>query len=183
MFFIFFNFNNIRNVIMFSTISILIILYQHSIISEGEKYRLLRKISNIVVIIAAISLIIFVSSSVIKIVTPNVSIVVERNGLQQIIKGYFNFYYESQKEVAFGIDMYRNTSIFYEAPKYSLILCIALFYEMFFRENCKKNNIIILIMTILTTFSMNGIILMTILVVIKLMMKLEGFFKSKIFFY
>ena len=67
--------------------------------------------------------------------------------------------------------MYRNTSIFYEAPKYSLILCIALFYEMFFRENCKKNNIIILIMTILTTFS---------LVVIKLMMKLEGFFKSKI---
>ena len=180
MFFIFININNIRNVIMFSTISILILLYQHCIISEGEKYRLLRKISNIVVIIAAISLIIFVSSSVIKIVTPNVSIVVERNGLHQIIKGYFNFYYESQKEVAFGIDMYRNTSIFYEAPKYSLILCIALFYEMFFRENCKKNNIIILIMTILTTFSMNGIILMTILVVIKLMMKLEGFFKSKI---
>lgn len=177
---IFMNRSNFINVLMFSMVCTLMLIYQHCVIKDGEAYRLFRKISNIVIIIASTSLIFFLFSSIIKIITPNTSIIVERNGLAQEIKGYLNLYYYSQKEIAFGVDIYRNTAIFYEAPKYALILCISLFYEMFLRRNLNKLNIIILSITILTTFSITGIILMISLIIIKLTIKIEKGTRSKI---
>ena len=106
----------------------------------------------------------WILGSVLKVLETNVEIIVTRNKIIQNIKGYYHLYYESQMENTFGFNFYRNCGIFYEAPKYSLLLSIALMMEVFLVKRKVTFKAIMLIVTIISTFSLTGIVLVVFVV-------------------
>lgn len=134
----------------------------------GNLNSLFYKFENIVLVISVISIVFWILS--LFNFPTNVNVVTSgdgylRNGVEDIsqtIPGYFYIHFLAQGRVGFlGISIIRNTGIFFEAPTYSSVLVIALLVELFLRNN---NRIItykttILLITILSTTSTNGLII------------------------
>lgn len=152
------NFNNFIKAVLFLLILFNFGIYQISI-TPSNNYSLMGKIINITVVFAIVSIVFWIFGSMLQILEPNTTIVVTRNKIAQNIHGYYNLYYESQIENTFGFKFYRNCGIFYEAPKYALLLSIALMGEVFLNKKNINFKSIILIITIISTFSLTGIIL------------------------
>lgn len=73
------------------------------------------------------------------------------------IKTYFNLYYQSQFVNINGDTIIpRNCGIFSEAPMYNFVLCVALSVELFISKHIHYWKVILLIITILSTFSTTG---------------------------
>lgn len=147
-------FESFINATQFAIIILLFYLY----FREKENiYNVLNKVSTLVTILAIISIFFFIFGSVLHILKPTNNLTIYVNNNPKIVDSYFGLHYEVQKENTFGIELYRNTGIFYEAPKYTLILSIILMYELFILKNKNKKRNIILSITILTTMSLTGI--------------------------
>lgn len=80
----------------------------------------------------------------------------------QYISNYHWVHFSYQTMTPFGISIVRNTGIFSEAPMFSYVLIVALLSEMFLRKNIITKRTGIFSVTILTTGSTTGIIMMTI---------------------
>jgi len=76
---------------------------------------------------------------------------------------YFNLLYEAQVYSISGISIVRNCGIFAEAPMFSILLCTALAYEVFLTEKRSLYKCIIFILTIITTVSTTGYILVVVI--------------------
>lgn len=74
--------------------------------------------------------------------------------------GNYLFFFDGQQQEIAGNYYARNIGIFCEAPMYAFVLSLALCAKLFFYKDMKKQSIIILCITILTTFSMTGIAVM-----------------------
>lgn len=135
---------------------------------EDVFWNLIGKISNIVVVIAFVSLILFLLGTSLKLIKPTG--VVELNfGFTRSINSYFEVYFEPQATMLFGNYFYRNCGIFAEGPFYNIVLIISLTYELFInRKDNRKVKSSILVITILTTFSTLGIVIGAVLLVIKI---------------
>lgn len=140
-------------IIMYS----LFIYYSIYKMNRGEAYHLLLKISNLICIISVVSLFFYIFGSVFKIILAN-SDVLLRWGTDRYVPSYYNLYYETQTINILGKQVIRNTGIFTEAPMYAFNLCISLGVEVFIRNKQKNKKIIVLLFTILTTFSTTGIV-------------------------
>ena len=106
---------------------------------------------------ASISVVLYIASSYLNIINPTHYITLEW-GYSRIIPSYFGLHYDIQQINIAGLLLNRNTGIFTEAPMYSFCLSIALLVELFIINKKRMINIIILLITIMTTFSTTGIV-------------------------
>lgn len=74
------------------------------------------------------------------------------------ITNYFWIHFDTQTQSIFSGVITRNTGIFLEAPMYAYTLLCALYAELFISDEHRMPVIIILLITLVTTFSTTGII-------------------------
>lgn len=110
---------------------------------------------RIVSVIAGISLMLWLLGPISGILKPTSTIAYIWGNIATNASSYFNFQFETQLEqTVFGV--WRNTAFFTEAPKYGLILSIAYIFNYLFLRN--KKIMILLLVTIISTFSFTSII-------------------------
>lgn len=105
-------------------------------------------------------------------------------GIPRFIPGYFNIHFIPQGTISFfGINIFRNTGIFTEAPMFSFILVIAFLALNFYdKKNSKEFNFlsnypklfVLLSITILTTTSTTGIISIILVIVSKIFIMMRN---------
>jgi hypothetical protein len=126
----------------------------------------LLKYSNIVFILAAISLIYWFLGSNLEIIAPTMYVPNTWKGSGiQMIPTYHFLYFETQEASFMGYETVRNSGIFNEGPMYNMVLCVALSIELFLRPIKLFKRIILLGITIATTFTTTGIIFLGLTVV------------------
>jgi hypothetical protein len=125
--------------------------------------------------IAVVSLVFYSLGSVSKIIEPT-NFVTINWGVRKVIPTYYFLHYDTQYINIMGDIIRRNSSIFTEAPMYSLVLSFALFYHVFFSYKKKANTIIILILTLLTTMTFSAFLSLSIIYIMYMLEK----FTSKI---
>lgn len=134
--------------------------------SEEKPFTLLMSYVNVVVIIALISIIFWLLGSMLKVISSS-GTVAANWGAPMAFTSYHGLYFEAQTVDVFGKTIFRNIGIFTEAPQFSLQLVIALsFLELLNQTPSSKhkyylNNArrIVLVTTIVTTFSTTAYIL------------------------
>jgi hypothetical protein len=124
---------------------------------DGE---LINDFVNVVVFLALTSTLLWVLGPILGVIRPNVSIGSDwasSSGLSLATDGYFYLLFCPQTIVKFGVLITRNTGIFFEAPMYSFVLCLALVGEVFRRQHEPRVwVVVILTVTLVTTFSTTG---------------------------
>lgn len=125
---------------------------------RGEPYRLFHCLANVVYVLTIFSLIVWLLGSVLGAIPTNSSLRVTW-GRDKIIHGYFGLQFETSMDTTYGIEnIWRNQSLFTEAPMYNLWLCIALSTEMFLQEHISKKKCAVLIAGILSTLTTTGLL-------------------------
>lgn len=155
-----------------------VIIYSLRLHNIKNLYKILYKISTIVVILAIISLIFYILGSIFNYIKPTDYIKFKWGGTREI-PSYHNMYYVTQKQWIFNIGFIRNTGIFTEAPMYGFVLIISLIIELFFKKIESKKELIlyfmrilILIVTIFTTISTTAIGLLSIIIPVKIIINI-----------
>ncbi|AXN35350.1 polymerase [Latilactobacillus curvatus] len=129
---------------------------------------ILRIYPNIVFIIAIISLFFWVFGSLLNIVHPT-GVMHIFWGNERFAGSYFNIYFQWQNDIPIlGKYIYRNIGIFGEGPMYSLNLSIAFLLDYLINDNKSKFRYMVYILTIISTISTTGILLVAIAVAYKL---------------
>lgn len=149
------NSSHVWDVIQITAIMSLFSLY----CCNGENVaNIMDRVSAILAVLAGMSLVFWIFGSVFHILEPNQSITIWSQNQPIVRKSYFYLHYEIQTEVTFGMNIYRNTSVFCEGPKYALILSLALMYELFIRKEFRAKRCILFTIAALSTISMTGIL-------------------------
>ena len=130
---------------------------------------------NLMCLIAVISLLFYSLGSLSKIIEPTKYVTITW-GLDKVIPTYYFLHYDTQYVNLMGDVICRNSSIFTEAPMYSLCLAFALFYHVFFSKNRNSIIILTLVISLITTITFSAFFC---LLVIYIMYMLEKF-KAKI---
>lgn len=160
-----------------------LIIYFSIVQGKGRQYSLLYKYSNIVLILAVISLLLWFFGTYLGKINSTAVVNIDWGGKLQV-KSYFGLYYET-RSINFLYGLYkgtRNSGIFCEAPIYSLILSVSLLVEMYLKIQVNKVKIIILITAIITTFSSSGIVFAVIFLFIKYITGSQRAIKAKYIF-
>lgn len=152
----------------FVILPLLLILTSSYMSEERESVsHLFIKFSNIVAVIAIISLFFWFLGSTLELI-PSTAIIPNSWGGDRFIPTYFGIYFETQVGAAYKIgSMIRNSGIFNEAPMYNMILCTALSVELFLRPRICIKRLILITLTIITTISTTGLIFMFVVYAIK----------------
>lgn len=124
---------------------------------RDNSYKLLYKISDIAFIINIISLVFWISASLLKIIKSTGKMTIFW-GKERVISSYFNIYFETQTIDFLGFSGVRNTSIFCEGAMFSLILIVALTIEVFLKRKINIKRCVIFFIGIISTLSTTGII-------------------------
>ena len=115
----------------------------------------LRKFSNIIIVLAVLSLIFWSLGTIMKLLdTPYLSKMYWGfdNNRYVTVKNYFNLYFEtSHNYEIFGINTARNDGIFCEGPMYAAVLVLAQAYEFFYSKTLNIKRIVILTIATITT--------------------------------
>lgn len=135
------------------------------LIKNGMIEKYLRAIVNVIAILAAISLVLWVAGPVFGVIPSNCSIPNGWTGSEKSVltQGYFHLLYIVQSGEIFGASVVRNTGVFVEGPMYSYTLCIAIIFETFFSRRPRKLALIILYTTVISTLTTTGILFVLIL--------------------
>lgn len=144
----------------------LFILYWNNV---ENRYGFLEAYTNIMMIISALSLFFFVFSSLLGMIKPTGYYPHTQIGWgTNNYYDYFHLYCEGQEIFSMGYIGIRNIAIFLEGPMLAYTLSVALYYELFFRkEGFRKKVVVTMIITIITSFSTTGYIVVIILLYIK----------------
>lgn len=167
-FYIFNSISDIGNYI--SSFAIILPMFILLFLTEKGKIKgkeLLKKYSNIICILAVISLVMYVFGPVLGIIKPEKILL--KWGNEPDINSYWNIHFLIQKANIMNNTLVRNTGIFTESPMYCLHLTIALATQLFLTERTRRNRVIILFLTILTSLSAIGIIIASILIISKML--------------
>lgn len=171
--------------------AMVLLLMLHAEIGDWD--RLLRKFANIVAILAGVSLFFWILGSQLRLLKPTNYIYAEWGGNYNYPM-WFGVYTERQYEIFSTTHIMRNQGIFNEGPMYNFVLIVALAYEVFLRNNLcdrlddytsltyvkkpwrmrnRKNitmRIILLSLTVLSTLTTTGMILLIMIAVINYML-------------
>lgn len=123
---------------------------------------LLSAFATLVAILAAASLVLWLLGPIAHVITPNCWVMsswASFDGNAAPVPGYFWLLFESQLTTVRGVELVRNCGIFAEAPMYSYVLCAALLLETCLRKRPRVPVVLILLATILSTFSTTGYVL------------------------
>ncbi|MCD7777444.1 MAG: O-antigen ligase family protein [Clostridiales bacterium] len=143
-----------------------LIIYLTKQVKKNKILEIYRKTADIIFVMSFISAVVWFFRAIVPVLPLNTSISIEW-GSTHIIEGVFGLFYECQVDDTFGLTFYRNTGIFCEAPMNSLIMSLALIYEMFFRNKISKIRVALLCLFIITTISSTGFIFILAAFVIK----------------
>ena len=134
---------------------------------ENKIPRILTYYGNLISIVALVAIFFWIFGSVLKIISPSgvvSSTWGASNGGYNLVPTYHNLYFETQKsDFTFTIwgTISRNSAIFTEGPMASLNFSIGLLTQLYrLKSKWGKLKTIILILAILTTFSVTGYILL-----------------------
>lgn len=122
---------------------------------RGRLVGLWYRISDVVCIFAMMSLFFWVLGTMLGILKPNMTARINWGNFEKV-RGYWGLHFQFQRETTFGSLIYRNSGIFAEAPMLNLWCNIALGTEILLKEKMSKKKIVILLVTIITTFSTTG---------------------------
>lgn len=112
--------------------------------------------SNMMVILACISLAMWLLGSILQIFPPTGLFPYDWDPIASFIPTYWGIYFETQSVAPWGEFFYRNSGIFTEGPMHNMPLCVAFCIEYFLRPVRSKVRLSILAITILTTFTTTG---------------------------
>ena len=112
--------------------------------------------SNMMVILACISLAMWLSCSILQIFPPTGLFPFEWSPNANFIPTYWGIYFETQSVAPLGEWVHRNSGIFNEGPMHNMPLCVAFCIEYFLRPVRSKVRLSILTITILTTLTTTG---------------------------
>ena len=152
--------------------------------SELHRYdrliKLLYKIVDVILLLAMISLIFWFLGEVFHLIKPNGYVNITW-GKFQSVRGYYGIHYAFQLDTTFFPDayLYRNSSIFSEAPMFNLWLDIALAIEIFLKPKASWLRIIILAVTVFTTLSVTGILFLVLCVVLSALLRIRHLSKRQ----
>lgn len=120
----------------------------------------LKRFSNVVSLIATISLFFWVLGSLFSIIRPTGNFLLLWTGHPEYINSYFGVYFEAQRLVSsanfMGMTIIRNTAIFSEAPMASFIFSLGFLFEFFDSKRFFSKKSVVLILAIISTFSTSG---------------------------
>lgn len=146
----------------------LLILYLRQLWRTGGVYGFVEKYSNIVVFLSLVSLVLYVFGTLLHLL-PSREVVYYWADEYMSCKSYGHFLYETQREMFFGRQFIRNCGIFCEAPSYAVPLVMSLFFEVFFQKRKNRLRIVVLLLTILTTFSTKALLIVVMIFALKLL--------------
>lgn len=134
----------------------------------------MKKMDDVILLIAIISLLFWLFGSVMHLVHPNGSVFSYWTDADA--PSYYNLYFETQRGAFFGFDnvIIRNTAIFTEAPMSSLVFSTAFISELFLVKSKQICRHVILLIAIITTFSTSGYSVVVLAIAIIAMMKIFG---------
>lgn len=137
---------------------------------EGMLLSLMHKVENIICILAAISLFFWVFGVVLELIQPNMGLYISW-GRFTWAEGFFGMHFKVQLDTTFFKDqfLYRNSSIFAEAPMLNLWLNFSLAIELFMREKTSRVRITLLVITIFTTMSLTGFFFLALCLLLNLL--------------
>ena len=135
--------------------------------NNNTNYAILYKYVDIMVILCMISIVFWLAGTQLHLISPNMS-VISNWGRPHLSNGYFGLYFEERENFLYG---YRNAGLFTEGPMFSLNIVIALALHLFIRSDQmkkwkKQTYTIVLISTLISTFTTTGFIVLTLLVVL-----------------
>lgn len=133
-------------------------IYLRARFREGFNYSfsVFYKISNVVTVLSVISLFFWVFGTTLNYISSSATFPYIWDGVRDYITTYYGLYFETQHTQFLGLELNRNSGMFCEAPMYNMILCIALSIELYLREERSPIKIIILSITIISTFTTTG---------------------------
>ena len=114
------------------------------------------KYSNVMVIIAVASLVMWFLCSILQVVPATSFFPYEWGSSIDFIPSYWGVYFETQSIAPLGEKIWRNTGIFNEGPMYNMALCVAFIIEYFIQPFRSKTKLWILAIAIFTTFTTTG---------------------------
>lgn len=139
----------------------IICIFSYLYLKKENREQLFLKYSQIIVFIAAISLVFWTLSSPLSILHPTGY--VYSYWSKSVVPSYFNLYFTPQMDLdAWGVLTVRarNCACFTEAPMSALNFGIALLIEVFIKKFRNKSHILILGIAMITTFSTLGYLLL-----------------------
>ncbi|MCD8158165.1 MAG: hypothetical protein LUD77_04510, partial [Clostridiales bacterium] len=138
----------------------------------------LKKYSDITVLFALISIILYIFGTWLHLLPQSVD-TYSWKGVSTQSVNYFHLMYEAQTQDFFGVEFIRNCGIFCEASSYAVPLLFSLSYELYVPKKIFFNRIGILALAILTSFSTKALIIALIAVGLKLINYTYGKGKGK----
>lgn len=126
------------------------------------------KLSQLIVLLTIASLVLWYLGPLTKQISENCEIRILWEHMMTV-KGYWWLLFKSQVEDGTYIayeKVWRNSSIFTEAPMFNLWLCVSLVTELFLRKKMRIFNVIILIGGVASTYSTTGIMCVILLIVL-----------------
>ena len=172
--------NGIKNYIYIFLVTFPALYYYYCSKDDENKCieNMLKKISDLMVIFASISLVLYFLGPVFNILKPTGYMYIDWGGINKV-NSYLGLQFVTQRIDTFGFNFIRNTGIFTEAPMYSLNLTIALAIQLFILKKKSKMKQGILIFTILTTISTTGIMITSIMIIATFLLnKDRGYIKQ-----
>lgn len=136
-------------------------IFIYLFLKNEHRKNILLKYADIVMIIAVISLVFWILSSILGVLHPTGY--VYSYWSKSVVPSYFDLYFTPQMDMnAWGIlnVSARNCACFTEAPMSALNFGIALLIEVFINDSVNKRHIVILSLAMMTTFSTLGYLLL-----------------------
>lgn len=139
-------------------IVLLCIIFMYYVLIESDSMpKLLIAYRNVIFIIAAISIFMWLFCCILRFI-PVTSIETVYWGKAAQVQSYFMVQFESEYLYLFGQKIICNRSFFVERAFAAFAFLIGGIYELFIEKEQSKVRLIVLFMAIITTFSMTGII-------------------------
>ena len=156
---LFTRYNTVRYVLYYA-VPLLVLMVYIGICDEcGTAVGLLHKLADIVTALAAISLVCYLLGTCLDILPWARETTYFWASETRTCTTYYHLYYEAQSTDMFGLHLVRNCGIFTEAPGYAVFLIIALATEMFLRKQPRVWRLVLLCVTVITTYSTKAVLL------------------------
>ncbi len=145
---------------------------------KGLLMRLINRFVNLICVLSVISLFFWFFGTLLGFMTPNMTAQIRWGGFSTI-DGYWGLHFQFQRETTFSTLIYRNTGVFTEAPMLNLWCNLALAIELFLKPKASKVRVVVLTLTVITTFSITGYFFLALCILLKC---LKDFHKGKAIF-
>lgn len=134
-----------------------VLLYFFSQKNNDERKKFFMYYINVVCFVSVVSVFFWTFGTFLHIISPTNLFAFEWGSVKDYAS-YYNIYFETQWIDWLDGDLKRNTAIFVEGPCFAVVLCFALLFIYFFKEQVPKYKLKIFIVSVavLTTFSVTS---------------------------